>query len=47
MFIIAEQCGLMVPMGASILRMAVKQARRWAGCGHALARGGQCLAGAV
>jgi hypothetical protein len=36
MFNIAEQCGLMVPMGASILRMAVKQARRWADAGMPL-----------
>ena len=33
---IAEQCGLMVPLGESILRMAVTQARQWADEGEPL-----------
>ncbi|NBC37421.1 EAL domain-containing protein [Novosphingobium sp. FSY-8] len=31
---IAEQCGLMVPMGGSILRMAIRQARAWQDAGQ-------------
>jgi two-component system CheB/CheR fusion protein len=33
---IAEQCGLMVPMGTSILRMAIRQARAWLDAGRPL-----------
>ncbi len=33
---IAEQCGLMVPLGNAILRRAIRQAREWADAGLAL-----------